>query len=52
MQSHDAAVKDINLDSLRGFRTVGEPINPEAWNWYDKNMGKNKCPIRDTWWQT
>ena len=52
MQSGDTAVKDINLDSLRVLGTVGEPINPEAWSWYDKNMGKKSCPIRDTWWQT
>ena len=44
------AGKDIS--SLKVLGTVGEPINEEAWNWYDKNMGKNKCPIVDTWWQT
>ena len=42
--------KDIS--SLKVLGTVGEPINEEAWNWYDKNIGKNKCPIVDTWWQT
>ncbi len=41
-----------NLDSLRILGTVGEPINPEAWMWYYKNVGKEKCPIMDTWWQT
>ncbi|MDG2174217.1 MAG: acetate--CoA ligase [Flavobacteriaceae bacterium] len=44
------AGKDIS--SLKVLGTVGEPINEEAWNWYDKNIGKNKCPIVDTWWQT
>jgi acetyl-CoA synthetase len=41
-----------NLESLRILGTVGEPINPEAWIWYYKNVGKEKCPIMDTWWQT
>jgi len=41
-----------NLDSLRLLGTVGEPINPEAWMWYRDVIGKNKCPIVDTWWQT
>lgn len=41
-----------NLDSLRILGTVGEPINPEAWLWYYKNIGREKCPIMDTWWQT
>ncbi len=41
-----------NLDSLRLLGTVGEPINPEAWIWYKDVIGKNKCPIVDTWWQT
>ncbi|MFN5183349.1 MAG: acetate--CoA ligase [Bacteroidota bacterium] len=45
-------VKPYKLDSLRVLGTVGEPINEEAWNWYDKNIGKGKCPIVDTWWQT
>jgi acetyl-CoA synthetase len=40
------------LDSLRLLGTVGEPINPEAWMWYHKVIGKGKCPIVDTWWQT
>lgn len=45
-------VKPYKLDSLRVLGTVGEPINEEAWNWYHKNIGKEKCPIVDTWWQT
>jgi acetyl-CoA synthetase len=45
-------VKDHSLDSLRVLGTVGEPINEEAWHWYDEHIGKKKCPIVDTWWQT
>ena len=45
-------VKPYKLDSLRVLGSVGEPINEEAWHWYDKNIGKGKCPIVDTWWQT
>jgi len=41
-----------NLSSLKILGSVGEPINPEAWLWYYKNIGKEKCPIMDTWWQT
>ena len=41
-----------NLSSLKILGTVGEPINEEAWHWYDENIGKKKCPIVDTWWQT
>lgn len=41
-----------NLDSLRLLGSVGEPINPEAWMWYHKVIGKGRCPIVDTWWQT
>jgi acetyl-CoA synthetase len=44
--------KDKDLSSLKVLGTVGEPINEEAWHWYDDNIGKNKCPIVDTWWQT
>lgn len=40
------------LDSLKVLGTVGEPINEEAWNWYNEYIGKEKCPIVDTWWQT
>jgi acetyl-CoA synthetase len=41
-----------DLSSLRVLGTVGEPINEEAWHWYDEHVGKRKCPIVDTWWQT
>jgi acetyl-CoA synthetase len=41
-----------DLSSLNVLGTVGEPINEEAWHWYNKNIGKEKCPIIDTWWQT
>ena len=45
-------LKGKDLSSLRILGTVGEPINEEAWNWYDEHIGKKKCPIVDTWWQT
>ena len=45
-------VKNKDLSSLKKLGSVGEPINEEAWHWYDDNIGKNKCPIVDTWWQT
>jgi acetyl-CoA synthetase len=45
-------LQNKDLSSLRVLGTVGEPINEEAWHWYDDNVGKNKCPIVDTWWQT
>jgi acetyl-CoA synthetase len=45
-------VKTHDLSSLKVLGTVGEPINEEAWNWYNEHIGKNKCPIVDTWWQT
>ena len=45
-------VNKYDLTSLKVLGTVGEPINEEAWNWYNKNIGNNKCPIVDTWWQT
>lgn len=48
----DDWVKKCELSTLRVLGTVGEPINPEAWNWYNKVIGKEKCPIVDTWWQT
>jgi acetyl-CoA synthetase len=41
-----------DLSSIKVLGTVGEPINPEAWVWYNNNIGKGKCPIVDTWWQT
>lgn len=44
--------RKYNLDSLKILGTVGEPINEEAWKWYRKEIGKGKCPIVDTWWQT
>ncbi|MGL5891854.1 MAG: acetate--CoA ligase [Bacteroidia bacterium] len=47
-----APLEGRNLSSLRVLGTVGEPINEEAWQWYYKNIGKEKCPIVDTWWQT
>ena len=45
-------VENADLSSLRILGTVGEPINPEAWKWYNEVVGKEKCPIIDTWWQT
>ncbi|MBI3220271.1 MAG: acetate--CoA ligase [Bacteroidetes bacterium] len=45
-------VEKYDLSSLQILGTVGEPINEEAWHWYDHNIGKGKCPIVDTWWQT
>jgi acetyl-CoA synthetase len=45
-------VNRSDLSSLKVLGSVGEPINEEAWHWYDKNIGKGKCPIVDTWWQT
>ena len=48
----DEFVNKYKLDSLRLLGTVGEPINPEAWMWYREKIGRNRCPIVDTWWQT
>jgi len=45
-------VKPYKLSSLKVLGSVGEPINEEAWHWYNENIGKGKCPIVDTWWQT
>ena len=45
-------VEGKDISTLKVLGTVGEPINEEAWNWYDKNIGKGRCPIVDTWWQT
>ena len=45
-------VEGYDLSSLRILGSVGEPINPEAWRWYFKHVGKERCPIVDTWWQT
>ena len=52
MQSGDAPVKKTSRASLRLLGTVGEPINPEAWEWYYRVIGERRCPIVDTWWQT
>ena len=48
----DQYVDKYDLRSLRLLGTVGEPINPEAWMWYREKIGRNRCPIVDTWWQT
>ncbi|TDQ76685.1 acetate--CoA ligase [Sphingobacterium yanglingense] len=48
----DSYVDNKDLSSLRVLGSVGEPINEEAWNWYNEKIGKGKCPIADTWWQT
>ncbi len=48
----DEYVMKYKLDSLRILGSVGEPINPEAWMWYYEKVGRNRCPIVDTWWQT
>ena len=45
-------IKPYKLDTLKVLGTVGEPINEEAWHWYNDEIGKGKCPIVDTWWQT
>ncbi|MGB2013475.1 MAG: acetate--CoA ligase, partial [Flavobacteriaceae bacterium] len=45
-------VTSYDISSLKVLGTVGEPINEEAWQWYHKHIGKNRCPIVDTWWQT
>ena len=45
-------IKGKDLSSLKVLGTVGEPINEEAWHWYNENIGQKKCPIIDTWWQT
>jgi acetyl-CoA synthetase len=45
-------VTSYNISSLKVIGTVGEPINEEAWQWYHKHIGQNRCPIVDTWWQT
>ena len=52
MQAGDAPVKKTSRASLRLLGSVGEPINPEAWEWYYRVVGDNRCPIVDTWWQT
>jgi acetyl-CoA synthetase len=52
MQSGDGPVKKTSRASLRLLGSVGEPINPEAWEWYHRVVGDGRCPIVDTWWQT
>ena len=52
MKFGDSIPNSFKLSSLRLLGTVGEPINPEVWRWYFKTIGKLKCPIVDTWWQT
>ncbi|MGR3805459.1 acetate--CoA ligase [Marinibacterium profundimaris] len=52
MGQGNAPVEKCDLSSLRILGTVGEPINPEAWNWYYNVIGQGRCPIVDTWWQT
>ncbi len=52
MQGGDAPVKKTSRASLRLLGSVGEPINPEAWEWYHRVVGDGRCPIVDTWWQT
>jgi len=52
MRFGDAWAKRHDLSSLRLLGSVGEPINPEAWRWYNEVIGDGKCPIMDTWWQT
>jgi len=52
MKFGDAIPNSFRLSSLRLLGTVGEPINPEVWIWYFNTIGKSKCPIVDTWWQT
>jgi len=52
MRHGDEWPAKYKLDSLRILGTVGEPINPEAWMWYYENIGRGRCPIVDTWWQT
>lgn len=52
MAEGDAAVTETKRHSLRILGTVGEPINPEAWEWYYRTIGEERCPIVDTWWQT
>ncbi|MDE1882474.1 MAG: acetate--CoA ligase [Rhodospirillales bacterium] len=52
MRDGEAPVKKTSRKSLRILGSVGEPINPEAWHWYDRVVGEHRCPIMDTWWQT
>jgi acetyl-CoA synthetase len=52
MKAGDEIPAKYDLSNIRLLGTVGEPINPEAWMWYHKNIGRERCPIVDTWWQT
>jgi acetyl-CoA synthetase len=52
MAHGDKPVEGCNIDSLQLLGSVGEPINPEAWEWYYRTFGQSRCPIIDTWWQT
>jgi acetyl-CoA synthetase len=52
MKWGDHYPNNCDLSSLRLLGTVGEPINPEAWIWYQQTIGKGRCPVVDTWWQT
>ena len=52
MQAGDAPVKKTSRQTLRLLGSVGEPINPEAWEWYHRVVGDGRCPVVDTWWQT
>lgn len=52
MREGDAPVRKYSRQSLRLLGTVGEPINPEAWTWYQRVVGDSRCPVVDTWWQT
>ena len=52
MREGDAFIRESDRSSLRLLGSVGEPINPEAWNWYYTVVGESRCPIVDTWWQT
>jgi len=52
MRDGDGPVKKTSRKSIRILGSVGEPINPEAWNWYYRVVGEERCPIVDTWWQT
>lgn len=52
MRFGEEPIKKYDLSSLKILGSVGEPINPEAWNWFHKNVGREKLPIMDTWWQT
>ena len=52
MKQGTEPIEKHDLSSLRLLGTVGEPINPRAWEWYRENIGGGRCPVVDTWWQT